>query len=457
MKKLIGAITGYLRLFIIGCLVIVLAAPIVRLAVTISSISSAEEYLIATKPEESLTRLARIERWSSQFPIIQYRLLCVAVRSRLCMTDVAGAEKHLRDIQNETYRTPRPSAGILETINRPVVILINLTLEYTGVYQAPNRWAGYEIVIDYLRGREEFARADAFVTELLNLDPANRFGLNTRDALARKRNIVKPPTGGVAVVPTIPPDQPPVTTTTQPPPEVPPTVTTVTTTTAIPVQAVVTNDNAVSQKNGKWAVVKRSETRAYDMKGAAAASVKAGTVIDVSEIKKAADGELAVCRIVEPPFATAPLYMRVVDLILIDGAYATVDPNEKALRIREATLTADITRLTASLTESHERGNPHLAEYERARTRYDNFWAKVKELSKKRDDSTGGERMRAIEQLRAMKGEDVVVAKALESVKKKYEEWFKAHPPPETSPAIEAIKSDLANVRQQISSLLKTP
>jgi tetratricopeptide (TPR) repeat protein len=414
------------------------------------------------------------------------------------MADIPGAEKCVQDIQRETYRHARPTANVWETVHRPVVILVNLVLDYTGVAGSQNRWGGYEILIDYLRGREDYAKADAVVAELLGADPNNRYGLTARDYLDRKRGITRPPGAAIASVPAIPPDQPPVATTqpTDVPPAAPPTTTTTVSTqtastnerveyydiakahadrkewdkalyncdlalTANPkdTRALSLKQSISSQRAGytRWAVVKRPEIRAYDMKGMSVASFKSGSIVEISEIRKAADGELAVCRVVDPPFATSPVYMRVVDLNVVNGIYASVSEEEKTLRIRESTLMADIMRLTASLAESHDKDNPHAAEYQRARARYDAFWKKVNELSAKRDNSTGGERMRAIEELREMKGEDITVGKALEAAKKKCDEWTKSHPAQETSPAIESIKADLANVRQQLAALPRAP
>jgi len=200
---------------------------------------------------------------------------------------------------------------------------------------------------------------------------------------------------------------------------------------------------------GQWAVVKCARVPVYSEAGKFLHRIDPGTLVDVSEIRQAKTGELAVCRTVNQANRVL-IFTRELDLQ--PGALQEAEREEVQLLVDRAKAAARIQTLREEASRGVRRDNPYAAQYETAQQRYQDFWNRARELQEGRDNSSGAARMKVIDELRRMKGEDVRVGKAYETAKRNYEEWNAQHPQstPPSTPEIRALENRLAGLNAAI-------
>lgn len=138
------------------------------------------------------------------------------------------------------------------------------------------------------------------------------------------------------------------------------------------------------------------------------------------------------------------------------GSISAVTEEHKFLITKIATLTTQINELKQQLDGAQDvrHLNPYAAEYESVKRSYEEFWRKVKELTAKRDSSIAGERMRYVEQLQRMKGQDIILAQKYKTAKEKYEQWNVTHD--KITPAkrkLEQLEKQLAQYQERLNDI----
>jgi hypothetical protein len=205
----------------------------------------------------------------------------------------------------------------------------------------------------------------------------------------------------------------------------------------------------------RWATIKVPDAAAYTMKGKFVGTLKAGAILNILRTTNSAAGEVAVV-LPDIPMdeEEKEVLILVKEMNVHPGLLSKVDPRGRELYVREAELQAKLRAMWYELSGKSKTGNPFAAEYLAAKDVYDRYWAKVRDLQAKRDKGDGAARMKYADELRAMKGDDVRVGLAFEAARKKHESWQNPAGKIEiTSPEMEAMKKELAGVRDQLRQM----
>lgn len=126
---------------------------------------------------------------------------------------------------------------------------------------------------------------------------------------------------------------------------------------------------------------------------------------------------------------------------------------KKNLLARQAELTAEIERIKNKLSAAAKAQNPYTQQYVSAKAAHSRYWKKVRELQKKRDSATDADHVRYSDELQKMKGEDIRLGLALETVKKKYAAWNADHATISTNGELQALESELEGVKRQLHAI----
>jgi hypothetical protein len=210
-----------------------------------------------------------------------------------------------------------------------------------------------------------------------------------------------------------------------------------------------------------WGVVIRPSARVYNRSGKFVQQVKAGTVLDITEIWKTKSGDLILCEAITENRTLPDALVRMRDVDARQGPLVKVPVREKDLRCELAELLAAREDLQSRRKPAPRPDNPHFAAYTQARQAYSNFWARVQALEAGRENATGAQRSKCIDDLARIKisEEDVKVGKALEAAKARYGEWNAANPAPAGEPDEKADELTLKinALRFQIEGLQHQP
>jgi len=126
---------------------------------------------------------------------------------------------------------------------------------------------------------------------------------------------------------------------------------------------------------------------------------------------------------------------------------------KKNLLARQAELTAEIERIKNKLSAAAKAQNPYTQQYVSVKAEHSRYWKKVRELRKKRDSATDADHVHYSDELQKMKGEDIRLGLALETVKKKYAAWNADHATISTNGELQALESELESVKRQLHAI----
>jgi hypothetical protein len=134
------------------------------------------------------------------------------------------------------------------------------------------------------------------------------------------------------------------------------------------------------------------------------------------------------------------------------GAVTQADEEmKKTLKARQAQLAEEIEKISNEHAADGNKENPYAAEYSAAKAAHKEFWAKVKKLTAKRDAAKGEERLKYIDELHKLKGQDLKVAEARDTAKKKYKDWENANSAdPAKNQRLADLESELADVQDKL-------
>jgi hypothetical protein len=211
-----------------------------------------------------------------------------------------------------------------------------------------------------------------------------------------------------------------------------------------------------SQPQRRWGVVRTPDARVYSRDGKYLQTVTAGALVDVRETHETRQGTpLALCTLYVDGRQTADVMLLMNDLEIRGGTVAQAAPREKSLLSQHAALSQRIAERERELHLRALAANPHSDAYRKAREAYLAFARKAEELTAKRDNSTGGERLRAADALSRMKGQSGVLRRAYEENKKKFEEWNARQTPhtPAGDVELESLRKRQAMLENEMRGL----
>ncbi len=198
-----------------------------------------------------------------------------------------------------------------------------------------------------------------------------------------------------------------------------------------------------------WGVVKRKNTPSFNSSGKFLRSLQPGTVVDIVESKKTKSGIIKVCNMVYNGKSITNILIQSVNLQLKSGSFKNTSKDDRAKMSRMGKIIFQLAQLKKIEREETLKRNPLAKQYSAVKTKHRAYWAKVMDLQKERDRTTGNEQLKHYDELRRMKGMDITIGLELEKISKKYEAWNSRNPPPPSPKAME-LNKELAVVAEQL-------
>ncbi|MDI6775170.1 MAG: hypothetical protein QME60_07235 [Verrucomicrobiota bacterium] len=214
--------------------------------------------------------------------------------------------------------------------------------------------------------------------------------------------------------------------------------------------------NIAKPQPGYWAVVRGADTPTYNRTGKFLRALSPGTPVDILDIQNTKAGQVAVCKVLYTGIEVNDVVILAKDLDIRPGSLGSADPKEKNLRILYAQILGQIKEREAELAEGASQKNPHYAEYRRIQQEYLAFAHRAEELTRKRDEATGALKMEYVDQLRAMKGEDIRLGQAYKAAKQKRQEWNRQNAASASAgsssgdPQISALRIKLSDIENEL-------
>ncbi len=214
-----------------------------------------------------------------------------------------------------------------------------------------------------------------------------------------------------------------------------------------------TSKTSTIQNTARWGIVSSSKASYYTRKGKFLGHLSPGTALNIVKITQTKKGSIAVCR---------PFKQSSSDIILINPEHLLFHNSDinnlskelEHLYVQQAELTAEIATIKKQKAKELRRDNPYARKYAINKKEYHDYWQKVKDLTKKRDAASNAEHLKYADELRSMKGEDIIIANNLKQVKSDYYNWNIAHPLPENSdPKVNKLLTELDRIGNIISSM----
>lgn len=204
-----------------------------------------------------------------------------------------------------------------------------------------------------------------------------------------------------------------------------------------------------------WGLVTTKEARSFTTAGKSRERVLAGTAVVVLLQKKSSIGECLECTLFPAGPAQPKFVLLKEDVMMMGGTPADLPVEAQQLLVEKAKTLAALNQLELDATSAHRKKNPHYAEYQAARADYLAYWKKVKSLQAARDSDTGSAHVKAEDELRQLKGEDVRVGTAYKAAQEQYESWEKANPlPPVTSnPRYTSLRAQVDALDEKLSAV----
>jgi hypothetical protein len=206
-------------------------------------------------------------------------------------------------------------------------------------------------------------------------------------------------------------------------------------------------------RGARWGVVKKGQTKIYNKAGKHIATSAPGTLVEIPDRRKTGRRGRLCCNIVSGERAPHPVYIDSRDLDIFEGVLSQVSEAERTLRTRRAVLAVEIIRMEREIARDANRKNPHADQYAAVKKRYDEFWAKVKDLQAKRDAALGEARIKYADQLRELKGEDVILGREMKDIENKFNAWESHRADVVSSGDVQLQRAELASIDSRLKAL----
>ncbi|MFO7871619.1 MAG: hypothetical protein R6V03_09340 [Kiritimatiellia bacterium] len=414
----------YLLGGILGTAGIVFGVPFYKTSTVEMALSECAHFSRLARPEQSLRVLREVKPRSAPYPLLASRVCMGEIQSNLELDRYRAAVRAAEQLRLHDFRPADNSQGIWSAVAAAGDSLANAVLKTGDTAPTPD-WSGYITIVDYLYSSGSYDELNDVARTILAVDPDNPIG----------RNALKSVAGGLAHegmdsgtgIREAPPSE--------------------TADSTSPQES--DGKTAPTQKRRKvenWGIVRLRRAEARDTSGTVAGTVPLGTLVDIYDVQTIRNTKYALCDAVYEGDQVCDILIAVDDLHVRPGPLAGTTAVEKKLRIELAGLLFELQKES----RKQNNANPHADQYRRAKKEYDEFWAKVKTLQKKRDNSTGAEHMRCADQLRMMKGQDRIVHNNLKEARKKYEKWEEQHGT-RANPRLDELQRQVAEIRQELS------
>ena len=182
--------------------------------------------------------------------------------------------------------------------------------------------------------------------------------------------------------------------------------------------------------------------------------------MDIDKRCDSSRGEMALGQVERDGAMAGPYLVAMSDLVYFAVPRADVPPENLTVLKRYYDLKGQFDQRLADLKQQVADANPFSAIYREAAQAYNAFGAKEKELTAKRDHAAGSERMRYVDELRAMIPEGARLQRTVDDAKIKYNGWKNSHKPiaapdPARDEQAQAIKRRIAALEPQVKEILQ--
>ncbi len=210
---------------------------------------------------------------------------------------------------------------------------------------------------------------------------------------------------------------------------------------------------ATPSGNTQWGVVNSPVCRAYSRNGKFLRRLDPGTIVDVAQVAKTDKGRFAVCDVYYDGRRVPGIAIRTTELAMHKGALSSVGKTRRKLFVRQATLEARIEDVKKKLKSGLRKDNPFYKEYSAARDTFGKYSDKVRGLRKRFETSTGAERDKLSDELRALKPPGIRMQREYQAAKKKYDTWNSQNPLDTTrNPELLRLEAELALLKRTVGA-----
>lgn len=419
----------YAAVGLVGTVVVGFCSPFVKAGKIRSAIIGAQSQIRSGKPADALVNLARLRRSAALYPCLASQVSISSIKAHAALDQFREAEAIAEEVMTRGGPTVRGRSGLVENLQVLPISMLKTSMlqEYGTEWRSPMQ--GYSTLITLLKQRGEESQLEGVARAVLEHDKDNKFAIGVladiaeadrqRAALAappsvaRKKPVVKKTDHYVLakqyaarrlwdhaarecdmVLKEKPKDA-----------------------------RALALRRRIEIGDAKWAIVKVNEASVYNQAGKHLRKMTGGTFVEVNDLKKTRAGTLAVCAVSRGGKKVSGFLMRVRDLHIRTGRLSDVSEDDKAAYVRETQLTVRIASLKARLLSAASKNNPFTRKYAATKSKYNKYWKKVEKLKQQRDSTTGDEHMKYADELRKMKGEDIVIGTEYENAKKKFADW----------------------------------
>lgn len=181
MKGFIRVIIGTLVTGLVGCLLIAFAAPVFKIFVAQHQLNEAKKAIRQNQHEVALKRLARFQPWSDSYVNTAAPAACEAIRCRVRLNDIAGAEKDANAIfDGEIGRAKTPGfsptpGGVMTFLREGPDWIANKLIGSNNKGKGFTPASGWEALLLELEATDNLKMLDPMARKFAARDPSNEY------------------------------------------------------------------------------------------------------------------------------------------------------------------------------------------------------------------------------------------------------------------------------------------
>ena len=462
MPSAVRFLIRYIAIALAGTVIILALVPWVRALWTERQLDQVDAALAAGHPDKAAQLLDRVAPWAAIHPSFLNHWATAQVRCLAQLGDLATAEATARAMFEGQPAPPSAPCSTFERLLHFQKPIVDHLLRAKGMVEEYERTAGYRALAEELARMGRNAELADLARRIAANHPNESTALRIRAEIAALDATTNNPRttdfGRHQRTPSAPPARPPPSLppstarqqdiSSEPKDDTPPAISASPADTAAAAQSDTVPAPQAAPK--KLAVVRGTNTRAYDLSGRFLRVIPAGTVVEIETFRNSNVGAMAVCRSTAADSSSQQFLILTGNLDLVTAQNGGAAEREKELRVLRACLEAELAAL-----KDINSANPHAGEYAAAKKAYDDFWNAVRELQAKRDAAVGEKRMRYSDELYKLKGRSVEVGQRYEAARKKYEEWQRTTAGDKADdPRVVHLRARLAEVESELSALV---
>ena len=200
-----------------------------------------------------------------------------------------------------------------------------------------------------------------------------------------------------------------------------------------------------------WGIVKKPSLKAYRTAGPALGGILAGTPVDISKTILVTDESYAVCAFEHRGQTYSNMLIKTKELKMLPGSLKEMDPERVKLLGRKMDLELKIAEAKLRTGKVEPGENPYEQEYSEVKEEHDSYWKKVNDLKDKAAKSSSADRIKHLDALRELKGQDIEISRKMSAIKKKYENWNAENDPSSPLSKTGGLQAELDRINAKLT------